>query len=55
MSEVRGAGWRRKRKGEGGRGRRRNDVESHLTISRFHSAERRMLNVRTSFVFSSNT
>lgn len=46
MEEEEEGGW--------GRGRKRNDVESHLTIGRFQSAERRMLNVRTSF-FSSNT
>lgn len=46
MEEEEEGGW--------GRGRRRNDVESHLTIGRFQSVERRMLNVRT-FFFSSNT
>lgn len=29
----------------------RNDVDSHLTNRRFHSAERRMLNVRSSCFF----
>lgn len=38
--EVRGTGTRR-----------RNDVESHLTNGRFHSAERRMLNIRSSSFF----